>query len=390
MQDAAVKKESISYQAGQAMKLTIERSALLKALGHVQSVVEKNGTIPILSNIKFDAGDGRLELTGTDMDVAVVETVAANVQEQGAVTIAAHTFYEIVRKLPEGSEVKMEVVSNGERVEISAGLSRFALATLSVDDFPTMAEGDLAHSFVLSVAECQALVGKTRFAMSTEETRYYLNGVYLHTSEQEGTEVLRAVATDGHRLARVEVELPAGAAGMPGVIIPRKAIGELSKLIEEGIEEVKISLSENKIRFVCGKAVLVSKLIDGTFPDYGRVIPAGNDREMVVNAKAFSRAVDRVSVISSEKTRGVKVIIASGKVTISATSSNNGTAEEKLDVAYNDDTLEIGFNSRYLMDVLAQVEGENAIFKLADSNAPAVVRDELDTGSLYVVMPMRV
>jgi len=387
MQDAAVKKESISYQAGQAMKLTIERSALLKALGHVQSVVEKNGTIPILSNIKFDAGDGRLELTGTDMDVAVVETVAANVQEQGAVTIAAHTFYEIVRKLPEGSEVKMEVVSNGERVEISAGLSRFALATLSVDDFPTMAEGDLAHSFVLSVAECQALVGKTRFAMSTEETRYYLNGVYLHTSEQEGTEVLRAVATDGHRL---EVELPAGAAGMPGVIIPRKAIGELSKLIEEGIEEVKISLSENKIRFVCGKAVLVSKLIDGTFPDYGRVIPAGNDREMVVNAKAFSRAVDRVSVISSEKTRGVKVIIASGKVTISATSSNNGTAEEKLDVAYNDDTLEIGFNSRYLMDVLAQVEGENAIFKLADSNAPAVVRDELDTGSLYVVMPMRV
>lgn len=390
MQEAAVKKESVSYQAGQAMKLTIERSALLKALGHVQSVVEKNGTIPILSNIKFDAGDGRLELTGTDMDVAVVETVAANVQEQGAVTIAAHTFYEIVRKLPEGSEVKMEVVGNGERVEISAGLSRFSLATLSVDDFPTMAEGDLAHSFVLSVAECQALVGKTRFAMSTEETRYYLNGVYLHTSEQEGTEVLRAVATDGHRLARVEVELPAGAAGMPGVIIPRKAIGELSKLIEEGIEEVKISLSENKIRFVCGKAVLVSKLIDGTFPDYGRVIPAGNDREMVVNAKAFSRAVDRVSVISSEKTRGVKVIIASGKVTISATSSNNGTAEEKLDVAYNDDTLEIGFNSRYLMDVLAQVEGENAIFKLADSNAPAVVRDELDTGSLYVVMPMRV
>ena len=390
MQESAVKKESASYQAGQAMKLTIERSALLKALGHVQSVVEKNGTIPILSNIKFDAGDGRLELTGTDMDVAVVELVTANVQEQGAVTISAHTFYEIVRKLPEGSEVKIEVVASGERVEISAGLSRFSLATLSVDDFPTMTEGDLAHSFVLSAAECQALVGKTRFAMSTEETRYYLNGVYLHTSEQEGTEVLRAVATDGHRLARVEVELPAGATGMPGVIIPRKAIGELSKLIEEGVEEVKISLSENKIRFVCGKAILVSKLIDGTFPDYGRVIPSGNDREMVVNAKALSRAVDRVSVISSEKTRGVKVVIATGKMTLSATSTANGTAEEKIDVNYTGDTLEIGFNSRYLMDVLAQVESENAIFMLADSNAPALVRDELDAGSLYVVMPMRV
>lgn len=390
MQEATLKKESASYQTGQAMKLTIERSALVKALGHVQSVVEKNGTIPILSNIKFDAGDGRLELTGTDMDLAVVESVTANVTQQGAVTIAAHTFYEIVRKLPEGAEVKIEEVEGSDRVEISSGLSRFSLATLSVDDFPTMAEGELAHSFVLSVAECQALVGKTRFAMSTEETRYYLNGVYLHTSEQEGTEVLRAVATDGHRLARVEVELPAGASGMPGVIIPRKAIGELSKLIEEGLEEVKISLSENKIRFVCGRAVLVSKLIDGTFPDYARVIPAGNDKEMSVNAKAFSRAVDRVSVISSEKTRGVKVTIAPSKITISATSSNNGTAEEKLDVKYDSDVIEMGFNARYLMDVLGQVEGENAIFKLSDANAPAVVRDELDTGSLYVVMPMRV
>ncbi len=391
MPESALKKEPVShYQAGQAMKLTIERSALIKALGHVQSVVEKNGTIPILSNVKLDAGNGRLELTGTDMDVAVVEGVLANVTEQGAVTLPAHTLYEIVRKLPEGSEIKLEAVSGGERVEISAGLSRFTLATLPVDDFPAMAEGDLAHSFVLAAAECQALVGKTRFAMSTEETRYYLNGVYLHTSEQEGREVLRAVATDGHRLARVEVELPAGAAGMPGVIIPRKTIGELSRLIEEGVEEVKISLSENKIRFVCGNATLVSKLIDGTFPDYARVIPSNNDRAMSVNAKALSRAVDRVSVISSEKTRGVKVHIAQGKLSLSASSTSNGSAEENVDIVFEGDPIEIGFNARYLMDVLSQVEGENAMFSLADASAPAVVRDEIDTGSLYVVMPMRV
>lgn len=391
MSEAALKKEPMSTsQTGQAMRFTIERSALMKALGHVQSVVEKNGTIPILSNVKLEAGNGRLELTGTDMDVAVVESAQANVGEQGAVTLPAHTFYEIVRKLPEGAEVKLEAVAGGERVEISAGLSRFTLATLAVDDFPAMAEGDLAHSFVLAAAECQALVGKTRFAMSTEETRYYLNGVYLHTSEQEGREVLRAVATDGHRLARVEVELPAGAAGMPGVIIPRKTIGELSKLIEEGVEEVKISLSENKIRFVCGNATLVSKLIDGTFPDYARVIPSSNDRQMSVNAKALSKAVDRVSVISSEKTRGVKVHIATGKISLSASSTSNGSAEENVDIEYAGDPIEIGFNARYLMDVLSQVEGEKAIFMLADSSAPALVRDEIDTGSLYVVMPMRV
>ncbi|MBY0356016.1 MAG: DNA polymerase III subunit beta [Rickettsiales bacterium] len=372
------------------MKVAIERAVLLKALGHVQSVVEKRGTIPILSNIRLEASNGSLELTATDMDVALVESIAANVLQSGATTLPAHTFYEIVRKLPEGAEITLEEKADDHKVIIKAGHSRFSLSTLPVDDFPAMAEGDLAHSFVLTGSECRALVEKTRFAMSTEETRYYLNGVYLHAAESNGTSVLRAVATDGHRLARLEVALPSGAAGMPGIIIPRKTIGELFKLIEEGSEEVKISLSDTKIRFVCGRATLVSKLIDGTFPDYDRVIPSGNDKILEVSTGAFSRAVDRVSVISADKARGIKLAVATGKLTFSASSTEHGTAQEELDVTYSSDPLEVGFNARYLLDMMSQIEGDTAQYIFSDSASPALVRDPVDVGALYVIMPMRV
>ncbi len=370
------------------MKVAIDRSVLLKSLGHVQSVVERRGTIPILANVKLDAADEQLELTATDMDMAEVERIGAAIDEPGSVTVPAHMLYDIVRKLPEGAEIRLE--ENGGNVAISAAHSRFSLATLPADEFPAMAEGDLAHTFVLSAAECKALVEKTRFAMSTEETRYYLNGVYLHTAELDGTSVLRAVATDGHRLARMELALPAGASGMPGVIIPRKTIGELSKLLEEGVGEVKISLSENKIRFVCGGAILVSKLIDGTFPDYERVVPEGNDRMMEVSAQALAKAVDRVSVISADKARGVKLALDSGKLTLSASSAEQGHAQEELEVTFSAEPVEIGFNARYLLDVLTQIEGDTVQFALGDSNAPALIRDSADVGALYVVMPMRV
>lgn len=371
------------------MQLAIDRSHLLKSLGHVQSVVERRGTIPILSNIKLEAGNDQLEMTGTDMDVAVLENVKAKVESPGAVTLPAHMLYDIVRKLPDGAEVKLKE-KDGAGVTISAGHTRYSLSTLPVDDFPPMAEGELAHSFVLSAAECRALVEKTRFAMSTEETRYYLNGVYLHSVDSNGGAALRAVATDGHRLARLEVGLPAGASGMPGVIIPRKTIGELSKLLEEAVNEVKISLSESKIRFVCGNAVLVSKLIDGTFPDYDRVIPQNNTKLMEMDAKKLASAVDRVSIISSDKARGVKFSVEAGKLTVSASSPEQGTAQEVLEINYSADALEIGFNARYLMDVLTQIEGETVQFLFSESAAPALVRDPADVGALYVVMPMRV
>jgi len=372
------------------MKFSIDRSALLKALSHVQSVVERRGTIPIISNVKLEANGEQVALTATDMDIAVVEKAPATVQQAGSATVPAYTFYEIVRKLPEGSQAELALDSGGGKVTIKSGSSRFSLATLPVADFPVMAEGDLPFNFSLAAAECAALVDKTRFAISTEETRYYLNGIYLHTAQSNGVDVLRVVATDGHRLARIEVGLPAGAKGMPGVIIPRKTVGELRKLIEEGGKDVQVSLSDTKIRFVCGSAVLVSKLIDGTFPDYDRVIPSGNDKIMEVDCKALSQGVDRVSVIAAEKTRGIKLGLGEGKLTLSASSPEHGNASEELDIKYSAAGFETGFNSRYLLEVLAQIEGDTVQFVLAESTAPALVRDPSDVGALYVIMPMRV
>lgn len=386
MQSSTLEKPTAKGATG-AMKLVIDRAALLRALGHIQSVVEKRGTIPILSNVKLAAEGGKLSLTATDMDIAVVETIDANVADAGSTTVQAHTLYEIIRKLPDGLEV--EIAEEGSKVAVRAGQSDFALASLSVEDFPVMAEGDFSHSFTVNTAECAALIDKTRFAISTEETRYYLNGIYLHVAGEKD-KVLRAVATDGHRLARVEVALPSGADGMPGVIIPRKTIAELKKLLEGEVGEVQISVSTSKIRFLCGNAVLVSKLIDGNFPDYDRVIPAGNDKIMEVDGKQFSNAVDRVSVIASDKSRGVKLQLEKGKLTLSANSPENGTASEVLEVNYGADPMEIGFNSRYLLEMMAQIEGDSAQFVLADSSSPAVVRDSADIGALYVVMPMRV
>lgn len=389
MANAAAKEKTQEASVFSAIKLKIERGALLKALSHVQSVVERRGTIPILANVRLSARNGQLELAATDMDIAVEDRVAAAINSEGATTVPAHTFYDIVRKLPEGSEVELK--KEGEaKLAIRCAGSRFSLSTLPAEDFPVMAEGDLSHHFSLNASDCIAMIEKTRFAVSTEETRYYLNGIYLHSTEKDGVKVMRAVATDGHRLARIELPMPEGAAGMPGIIIPRKTIGELRKLLESGVEKVDISLSATKIRFRAGDATLTSKLIDGTFPDYERVIPQANNKIMEVDGKAFAAAVDRVSVISSEKSRGIKFALAPGKLTLSASSAEQGTASEELEVTYAADAMESGFNSRYLLDMMAQIEGDVVQFVLAEATAPALVRDPGDVGALYVIMPMRV
>ena len=381
---------SVKTDSATAMQFVIERSVLIKSLGHVQSVVEKRGTIAVLSNVKIDAKGDSVSFTATDMDLAIVEKTKATVNVPGSITLAAHTFYDIVRKLPEGAQVEITENEDGSKVAIRSGQSRFSLACLPVEDFPVMAEGELSHNFTLKSAECLSLVDKPSFAISTEETRYYLNGIYLHPAGAGEGRVLRAVATDGHRLARIEVALPPGSDQMPGIIVPRKAIHELRKLLEEGDGEVQVSLSDTKIRFVYGNAVLISKLIDGNFPDYERVIPVNNDKIMEVDCKLFKSAVDRVSVISTEKSRAVKFALENGKLTLSTSSPEHGTASEELDVNYASGPLEVGFNSRYLLDMMNQIEGDTAQFILNDSASPAIVRDTADVASLYVIMPMRV
>jgi len=375
---------------GNAIKFVVERAPLLKSLGHVQSVVEKRGTIAVLSNVKIECKGESIELTATDMDLAIIEKIPATCSKNGAITVPAHMLYDIVRKLPEGAQIECSTNDEGAKMTIRSGQSRFSLGCLPIEDFPVMADGDLTHNFSLKSAECMALVQKPSFAISNEETRYYLNGIYLHATGSGANKVLRAVATDGHRLARIEVALPAGANGMPGVIVPRKAIHEVKKLVESGEGDVQISLSDSKIRFVFGNSVLVSKLIDGNFPDYERVIPSGNDKILEVDCKIFAQAVDRVSVISSEKSRAIKLQIESGKLTLSANSAEHGTASEEIDVTYSAVPMEIGFNSRYMLEMMSQIEGDTAQFLLNDSASPAIVRDTADVGSLYVIMPMRV
>jgi DNA polymerase-3 subunit beta len=367
------------------MKATIERAVLLKSLGHVQSVVERRNTIPILSNVLMEAReDGSLRLMATDLDLQVDESVPANVAQPGATTVSAHTFFDIVRKLPEGSQVELSAAEG--KMQVVAGRSRFNLSTLPRDDFPVIAEGELPTRFELPAATLREIIEKTRFAISSEETRYYLMGIFFHVVDDQ----MRAAATDGHRLARVTVARPDGAEGMPDVIVPRKAVQELYRLLEELEGTVEISLSPTKIRFGLGSAILTSKLIDGTFPDYNRVIPTANDKLLKLDPKSFSAGVDRVSTIASEKTRAVKISVDRDKVTLSVTSPENGVATEELAADYGSDGLEIGFNARYLLDILGEIDGDVVEVHLADAAAPTLLRENDKSNALYVLMPMRV
>jgi DNA polymerase-3 subunit beta len=372
------------------MKITVERADLLKALGHVHRVVERRNTIPILANVLMRGEKSKLSLKATDLDLEVNETISAEIGPGGSTTVPAHMFYEIVRKLPEGAQIALE--ASGERavLAIRAGRSRFTLQTLPESDFPDLAAGEMTHSFKLATADLKRLIDKTQFAISTEETRYYLNGIYLHAAGSGKSTTLRGVATDGHRLAQVELPLPAGAAGMPGIIVPRKTVGEVRRLIEDADTEVSIELSQGKIRFTIGNVVLTSKLIDGTFPDYARVIPLNNDKELRVDKKDFEAAVDRVSTVSSERGRAVKLSLNGGKLTLSVTNPESGSASEEIEVEYEGDPLDIGFNSRYLMDIASQIDGEVAVLKLADPGSPTLIQDRDAGSTLYVLMPMRV
>ena len=372
------------------MRLIIERGVLLKALNHVTSVVERRNTIPILSNVLLAAKGDALKLTATDLDVEVVEGVAAEVSQEGGTTVAANIIHDITRKLPNGAQIELSLGPDEGRMALTSGHARFALQVLPPNDFPDLSAGDMSHAFDIAAKDLKRLIEKARFAISTEETRYYLNGIYLHQAKSNAGDSLRAVATDGHRLAQVEIGLPEGAKDIPGVIVPRKTVLELHKIIEETDANVHVELSETKIRFASGNVVLTSKLIDGTFPDYARVIPEGNDKEMRVSNTEFANAVDRVSTLSSDKGRAVKLNIGNGRLVLSVNNPDSGSATEELDVDYDGEALEIGFNARYLLDISSQLESDTAHFLLADPGSPTVVRDNGESSALYVLMPMRV
>ena len=374
----------------QDMKVSIERSALLKAMSQAQSVVERRNTIPILANVLIEAEGGEISFRATDLDIEVVYKVVGMVERAGATTVGAHTLHEIVRKLPDGAMVELTDDVTSNRLDVVAGRSSFSLATLPREDFPIMANSEYACNFSAKSEILRRLFDKSKFAISTEETRYYLNGVYMHSSDGTNGKVLRCVATDGHRLARIDTELPDGAETLPGVIVPRKTVGELRKLLDVDEIKIAVSVSETKIKFATPEMILTSKVIDGSFPDYTRVIPQGNTRRLEVDAAEFAQAVDRVSTVSSERSRAVKLTLEDDRLILSVNAPDSGAAEEELVVAYADERLEIGFNAKYLLEIAGQVDRENAVFMFNSSGDPTLMREGNDESAVYVVMPMRV
>ncbi len=372
------------------MRFTIERAHLLKTLSHVQSIVEKRNTIPVLSNVRIETmGDG-ISFKATDMDTEITEIADAKITEAGATTAPAHMLYDIVRKLSDGSQVELIYPDDKGQLTISSARSKFSLSTIPVEDFPVISGDKLPISFVMAKDELKDVIDRTQFAVSTEETRYYLNGLYVHAKKEGSSEVLRVVATDGHRLACVESPLPKGAEDLKGVIIPRKTVGEIRKLLDDSsIENVTVEISENKVRFCVTDITLTSKLIDGTYPDYERVIPTDNDKSLELNVKELAAAVDRVSVVA-ERTRAIKMLTNPNKVSIVTSSPDLGSASEDLEAKYEHQPLEIGYNFRYLLDILGEVKGETVRISFADASSPSVIHDTSDNSAIYVLMPMRI
>jgi DNA polymerase-3 subunit beta len=366
---------------------TIERNTLLKPLGHIYSIVERRNTIPILSNVLIETNSSKVSFTATDMDMDIVETARCIVSTQGKVTVSAHTLYDIVRKLTDGSEISIKLTDTN--LEVSAGKSKFILPTLPVDDYPIMSEIENVSKFFIQSVDLASLIDNTKFAISLEETRYYLNGIFLHVPDAN-KDKLRAVATDGHRLAQAEIPLPNGAENIPSIILPRKAVGEIRKLTDLTDGSVEIIISDTKAKFIFPNTILTTKLIDGTFPDYQRVIPKENLNKLMVSKSEFSKAIDRVSTVSIEKSRAVKLSLINNLLSLNVSSHDLGNASEELEIDYNYENLEIGFNAKYLLDIAAQIQGKEIEILLSDSASPALITDPDQDGVIFVLMPMRV
>ena len=375
------------------MEAILQKNQFLKALTHVQNVVERRNTIPILANILIVAEGVGLKLIATDLDIELIEEIEAKIEKGGSLTAPAHLVYDIIRKLPDSSEITLSKDDSQDHLTIRSGKSNFKLQTLPRSDFPEISDNEFSHSFTIVSGELNRLIEKTRFAISNEETRYYLNGIYFHESKPVDADkipTLRTVSTDGHRLAQAELTLPDGALGMPGIIIPRKTISEIQKLTLENDGDVEVKISENKLKFVFNNIEVTSKVIDGTFPDYQRVIPFQNDKAMSVKTSVLTDAVDRVATLSSERGRAVKLSLKDNNLILSVTSPEAGTAIEEISVDFKGEDFEIGFNSKYLLDILSQLSGDTVKLLFSEPNSPCLVLDPNDEATLYVLMPMRV
>ena len=375
------------------MDFRVNSTELLRALSHIHGIVEVRHTLPILSNIIITTHDNLLSLSSTNLDIFCSDDLEAEVGQNGSTSVSAATFYEIVKRLPSGSEIHASLSEEDSTLTLKCGRSKFNLTTISPDDFPKISHDDLNIQFVLSATELKRMIDKTKFAISNEETRYYLNGVFLHQTQKNSIDILRAVATDGHRLAQYDIPLPQGAKDMNGIIIPKKTIQELRRVLDDAMGDINIQLNENKIKFSFNNMQIISKVIDGTFPDYTKVIPQSNDKSITTNNEELKKAIDRVSAVAineETKSKAIKLIIESNKISLSVDSTSRGSAIEEIDLDYNNEKVEIGFNSRYLIDICNEIDGDKINLKFLNSTSPAIILDNTDENLFFVLMPMRI
>ena len=375
------------------MDFRVNSTELLRALSHIHGIVEVRHTLPILSNIIISTHDNLLSLSSTNLDIFCSDDLEAEVSQNGSTSVSAATFYEIVKRLPSGSEIHASLSEEDSTLTLKCGRSKFNLTTISPDDFPKISHDDLNIQFVLSATELKRMIDKTKFAISNEETRYYLNGVFLHQTQKNSIDILRAVATDGHRLAQYDIPLPQGAKDMNGIIIPKKMIQELRRVLDDATGDINIQLNENKINFSFNNMQIISKVIDGTFPDYTKVIPQSNDKSITTNNEELKKAIDRVSAVAineETKSKAIKLIIESNKISLSVDSTSRGSAIEEIDLDYNNEKVEIGFNSRYLIDICNEIDGDKINLKFLNSTSPAIILDNTDENLFFVLMPMRI
>jgi DNA polymerase III subunit beta len=364
------------------MKFSASREAILKPLQTVVGVVERRQTMPILSNVLLAARDGRLSVTATDLEVEMVAETEVDAHSDGDITVPGRKLHEICRALPESA--KLEIALSGERLTIKAGRSRFTLSTLRPTDFPTIEEISSKQKLTVARADLRRLVDKTHFSMAQQDVRYYLNGMLLETERRK----LRAVATDGHRLALSELELAAAVNRDEQIIVPRKGVLELNRLLD-GDGEVELSLGANHIRIQLDGVRLTSKLIDGRFPEYARVIPNEPPNVIKADRDLLRQALQRTAILSNEKYRGVRLEVSTNSVVLQANNPEQEEAVETLEVEYAGDPMEIGFNVNYLLDALAAVDGEQVELGVTDANSSCLMRSPGDTSTKFVVMPMR-
>ena len=364
------------------MKFSAAREVILKPLQTVVGVVERRQTMPILSNVLLSVQGNKLSVTATDLEVEMVAEAEVKAEAGGEITVPGRKLHDIFRALPDGASV--EISQNGDRVNVKAGRSRFTLSTLRAADFPTVEEVGAKQTLRLNKPDLRRLVDKTHFSMAQQDVRYYLNGLLLETERKR----LRAVATDGHRLALSEAELLAAATRDEQLIVPRKGVLELSRLLD-GEGEVQLALGANHIRVHLDGIRLTSKLIDGRFPEYGRVVPSEPKNLLKADRNLFRQALQRTAILSNEKYRGVRLELSPNSVVLQANNPEQEEAVETLEVEYSGDTMEIGFNVNYLLDALAAVDGEQVEFGVTDANSSCLIREPGSDRTKFVVMPMR-